>query len=169
MSSPAVLIAAGMFVLSAGALSGAGSARADQPAQAAAHAGEAADPARQTAKTGGAKFSTALTGAAEVPPADADGTGSFTATLNPGHDQLCYELKVDKIEAATAAHIHEGAVGQNGGPVVTLQAPKNGASKACAAVANDLAMKLMQNPENYYVNVHNAPHPNGAVRGQLTK
>jgi hypothetical protein len=43
--------------------------------------------------TGGARLSATLTGAAEVPPGDADATGSFTATFNPGHDQLCYELK----------------------------------------------------------------------------
>lgn len=125
---------------------------------------------KQTAHTGGAKLSATLTGASEVPPADPDGTGTFTATLNPGHDQLCYEIKVDRIAVATVAHIHEGAVGQNGGPVVTLDAPgADGTAKACVSVANDLAKKLMQNPQNYYVNVHNAAYPNGAVRGQLSK
>lgn len=119
---------------------------------------------------GGAKLSATLSGASEVPPADADGSGSFTATLNPGHDQLCYEIKVDKIDAATAAHIHEGVAGVNGGPVVMLEAPAaNGMVKACAAVSNDVAKKLMQNPAGYYVNVHNAAHPGGAVRGQLAK
>jgi hypothetical protein len=129
----------------------------------------AAHPTGQTATTGGAKLSATLTGAAEVPPGDEDATGSFTATLNPGHDQLCYELKADKFNTPTAAHIHQGAVGQNGGPVVMLEPPKNGMSKACVPVAMDLAMKLMQHPENYYVNVHNAAYPNGGLRGQLAK
>lgn len=147
---------------------------AEQPGQAAAHAGHAPQAkqggaARQTPTTGGAKLSATLTGAAEVPPADADGAGSFTATLNPGHDQLCYEIKVERIDPATVAHVHEGAVGKNGPPVVTLDAPASGTSKACATVAGDLAAKLLRNPENYYVNVHNATYPNGAVRGQLGK
>ena len=126
--------------------------------------------AAHAAHMGGAKLSATLSGASEVPPADADGSGSFTAALNPGHDRLCYEIKVDKIDAATAAHIHEGAAGVNGGPVVTLEAPAaNGLAKACATVAKDVAMKIMQNPAGYYVNVHNAAYPGGAVRGQLTK
>jgi hypothetical protein len=129
----------------------------------------AAPASRQTAATGGAKLSATLTGAAEVPPGDEDATGSFTGTLNPGHNQLCYELKADKFNTATAAHIHQGAAGQNGGPVVMLEAPKTGTSKACVAVASDLAAKLMQHPENYYVNVHNAAYPNGGLRGQLAK
>ena len=31
----------------------------------------------------------------------------------------------------------------------------------------NLLKDIIRNPENYYVNVHNAPFPNGAVRGQL--
>ena len=31
----------------------------------------------------------------------------------------------------------------------------------------NLLKAIIRNPENYYVNVHNAPFPNGAVRGQL--
>jgi hypothetical protein len=126
-------------------------------------------PAGQTATTGGTKLSATLTGAAEVPPGDAHATGSFTATLNPGHDKLCYELRSEKLDSPTAAHIHQGMVGKNGGPVVMLEPPKTGMSKACVAVAADLGAKLMQNPENYYVNVHNAAYPNGGLRGQLTK
>jgi hypothetical protein len=129
----------------------------------------AAPESKQTAATGGAKLTASLTGPVEVPPGDPDGAGSFTATLNPGHDQLCYELKVDKIDAANAAHIHEAPTGQAGPPVVALEAPASGTSKACVAVAGELATKLMQHPENYYVNVHNAAFPNGAVRGQLSK
>ena len=126
----------------------------------------AAEPA---AHPGPAALTATLTGAAEVPPADQDGTGSFTATLTAAHDQLCYELKADRIDTATAAHVHDGVVGKNGPPVVMLSAPANGMAKACAAVTMDLAMKLMEHPENYYVNVHNAAYPNGAIRGQLAK
>ena len=116
-----------------------------------------------------ATFSANLVGASEVPPADPDGTGTFTAKLNAAHNQLCYELKADKVDTATAAHVHSGAVGVNGPPVVMLDAPVNGVATKCAAVTMDLAMKLMDSPQNYYVNVHNAAFPGGAIRGQLTK
>jgi hypothetical protein len=33
----------------------------------------------------------------------------------------------------------------------------------------DLIKAIRQNPEAYYVNVHNSDFPTGAVRGQLSK
>ncbi|MEO6716505.1 MAG: CHRD domain-containing protein [Novosphingobium sp.] len=119
--------------------------------------------------TGGMKLSANLSGSAEVPAGDPDATGTFAATLNPGHTQLCYELHVANLTAPTAAHIHAGAVGQNGGPVVMLAAPANGMSKACIAVSADLAQKLKATPSGYYVNVHNAEFPGGGLRGQLSR
>lgn len=129
----------------------------------------AQSPAAPASDVPAAMFNATLTGASEVPPADADGTGTFTAKLNAAHNQLCYELKADKIDTATAAHVHSGAVGVNGPPVVMLDPPINGVAVKCAAVTMDLAMKLMDNPAAYYVNVHNAAFPNGAIRGQLHK
>ena len=117
----------------------------------------------------GAKLMATLTGAAEVPAGDADASGTFSATINVGQTQLCYELKATGLATPTAAHIHAGAAGQNGGPVVMLAAPANGTSKACVAVTTDLAKKLIDNPQGYYVNVHNAEFPGGGLRGQLSK
>jgi hypothetical protein len=53
--------------------------------------------------------------------------------------------------------------------VVTLDAPANGKSKNCASVTQELAKELIQTPEAFYVNVHNAEFPPGAIRGQLAK
>ena len=146
----------GLALLALGAAAQAQSARPDRSA--------AADLPPMAAK-----LSAVLAGKAEVPPGDEDGSGSFKAWLNDTHDQLCYELKVDRIEQATAAHIHAGAAGRNGAPVVTLDPPANGVANGCATVTAELAIKLTQHPENYYVNVHNAAHPGGAVRGQLER
>jgi hypothetical protein len=124
---------------------------------------------------GGRPFSTTLTGEAEVTPegvpnqGDLDGIGTAHLTLNQGQGQICYELTVSGIAPATAAHIHVGASTTTGGVVVPLAAPTDGSSSGCADVDPELIKAIRQNPENYYVNVHNAEFPGGALRGQLSK
>ena len=116
------------------------------------------------------KATAKLTGAAEVPgPGDTDGSGTAQVTFNPDKGEVCYELTVAKIEEATMAHIHEGAADKEGPPKVTLDAPKAGSAKGCKSADAALVKAIMQNPANYYVNVHNAVFPKGAVRGQLSK
>jgi CHRD domain len=111
-----------------------------------------------------------LTGATEVPgPGDSDGSGTVKLTLNVGKGEVCYELTVANIQEATAAHIHEGAMGKSGPVKVGLDAPKTGTAKGCKSADAAVIQELMQNPANYYVNVHNAEFPQGAVRGQLSK
>jgi hypothetical protein len=124
----------------------------------------------QEQQQGGRPMTVTMTGAAEVPgPGDPDGTGTFTVTLNPGKGEVCYEVTVDKIAAANAAHIHSGAMDKAGPPVLTLKAPATGSAKECATLEKETILAIMKNPENYYVNVHNADFPDGAVRGQLGK
>ena len=122
------------------------------------------------AADGGVKLSATMTGAAERPgPGDPDGTGTATFRVNPGQNQICYTLTVANIDPATAAHIHIAPVTAPGPVVVPLAAPTTGSSSGCATVTRALALALIKNPENYYVNVHNAPFGPGAIRGQLTK
>ena len=124
----------------------------------------------QDPQQGGSPLIVTMTGTAEVPgPGDADGTGTATITLNPGKGEVCYDLKVDKIAEANAAHIHSGAVDKAGPPVLTLKAPANGSSKDCAPLERDKILDILKNPAMYYVNVHNAEYPDGALRGQLGK
>jgi CHRD domain len=111
-----------------------------------------------------------LTGAAEVPgPGDPKGAGTAQVTLNPNTGEVCYELSVENIQEATAAHIHEGALGKEGPVKVSLDAPKTGTAKGCKSADAALIKAIMQDPTGYYVNVHSAAFPNGAVRGQLSK
>ncbi len=119
----------------------------------------------------GRKLKAMLTGAAEVPgPGDTDGGGMAAIRINQGQNQVCYDLAVTNIATATAAHIHEGAADVAGPVVVTLTAPAaNGMSMGCVDASADLIKRLRQMPEMFYVNVHNAEFPNGAVRGQLGK
>ena len=126
--------------------------------------------AAQDPQQGGRPLTTTLTGAAEVPgPGDTDGTGTASITLNHGQGEVCYELMVDKIATANATTIHEGAVDNAGPPIANLTPPAKGTSKGCVALDKEKIKDIIQNPANYYVNVHNAEFPDGAVRGQLAK
>ena len=117
---------------------------------------------------GGAKFKTTLTGAAEVPgPGDPDGRGEAEIIINPGKAQICWVINVRDIEPATAAHIHIGLAGIAGDVVVGLTAPTDGDSEGCETVSRSLADAIRKSPASYYVNVHNAIYPDGALRGQL--
>ena len=125
---------------------------------------------------GGRLFTTTLSGAEEVDPitgdlgaGDPDGSGLATLTVNPGQEEVCYELSVEGITLpAIGAHIHVGAAGENGPVVVRLTLPDaSGVSSGCADVSRELALEIIRNPENYYVNVHTSDFPNGAIRGQL--
>jgi CHRD domain len=118
--------------------------------------------------SGTTTLSTSLNGEEEVPgPGDPNGTGTATLTLDRQAGQICYQITVDKIRTAVAAHIHEGPAGVAGPVVVGLDPPSDGSSEGCVVVKRALINDISRNPSNYYVNVHNEPFPAGAVRGQL--
>src|SRR6266545_3644590 len=126
------------------------------------------------AADGGRKFTTTLTGAAEVPgPGDPDGSGTATVTLNYGQGAVCWEIQVFDITLpAIAAHIHEAPVGVAGPVVVPLFPPvpdASGFSSGCISADRELIKDIIQHPEEYYVNVHTTDFPAGALRGQLSK
>ena len=122
-----------------------------------------------TLASGGAPRVTSLSGAEEVPPADPDGSGFAVITLNVGQQRVCWELTVANIAPAFAAHIHAAPAGVNGGIVVPLSPPTTGTSSGCALdVDPTLIQAIIDHPELYYVNVHNANFPGGAIRGQLS-
>jgi CHRD domain-containing protein len=111
-----------------------------------------------------------LTGEEEVPgPGDPDGSGSATIIVIPSTNTICYVLTAEDIAPATAAHIHVGKRGEAGPVVLPLEPPTYGASGGCTQANPELVSNLQENPENYYVNVHNAEYPDGAIRGQLSE
>ena len=111
-----------------------------------------------------ATLGAALAGSNETAAGDADGTGSFSAVIDADAGQLCYKLTAGNIAPATMAHIHSGAAGANGPPVATIELTEN----RCMAVDPAVLQAIVAAPGNYYVNVHNAEFPAGAIRGQLS-
>jgi hypothetical protein len=107
-----------------------------------------------------------LTGEKEVPgPGDPNGVGH--AEVKVYKAKVCYKLEVKRIKAAIAAHIHRGGPSVAGPIVVELKAPTDGSSEGCKAISKKLSKNLREHPWRYYVNVHNDPYPDGAIRGQL--
>jgi hypothetical protein len=101
---------------------------------------------------------------------DTDGAGHVNFRIDTATNQVCYDMMVEKIAPATMAHIHKGAAGASGPVVVPLTKPDaSGKSSGCATAGQPVVAEILANPGGYYVNVHNAEHPGGAIRGQLSK
>lgn len=117
-------------------------------------------------------LSASLTGAKERPgPGDPDGRGM--AQIKMKKTEICFELSWRNIDAPVAAHIHEGNKDIAGDVVVTLLDAPEGVGAAvstevgCTDADPALIKDIRQEPRNYYVNIHNAMFPEGAIRGQL--
>lgn len=132
-------------------------------------------PAGAAGADAGRPFATTLTGAAEVPPADPDASGTASIILNQGLGTVCFDLSWENVDGTVfAAHIHLAPAGVNGPIVVPLFAGSfagtDSLSGCVEGVDRDLIKAIRQDPSAYYVNVHSNPDfPGGAIRGQLGK
>lgn len=124
-------------------------------------------PALRPAVTGVKAFSINLSGEAEVPGPGAEGSGTAFVVVNPNAQEICYALDLNGIQPPTAAHIHEGAIDEAGGPVVDFDLANRGFGGCVTDVDADLSQRIADDPANFYVNVHNEEYPQGALRGQL--
>jgi hypothetical protein len=147
-----------------------GCERAETPTPTETPAAQDSAAADQDTSQGGTALSVSLSGAEEVPgPGDPDGTGTAQITPDGSRGEVCFELRVENIQTATAAHIHKAAAGSAGDVAVPLETPAEGTAKGCVTADQATVRDIEQNPVNYYVNVHNAEFPQGAVRGQLQR
>lgn len=105
---------------------------------------------------------------AETPPGDPNGSGAATVTIDPVSGQVCFQINVTGIQPATASHIHEAPAGSNGPVVVPLNTTGfTGNASGCVTGDKTKLAAIVANPSGFYVNVHTAAFPGGAVRGQL--
>lgn len=123
--------------------------------------------------------SVALSAAQEVgPPVVSTKSGSASLLLNAAQTQIAVTLNVSDVTGVTAAHLHLGATGVGGGPIlfnlslvpftnpltVTLTAADfimAGGLTSFADAVNALLSGLL------YVNVHTGANPGGEIRGQV--
>ena len=136
--------------------------------------------AATTAFGGGRPLSTSMSGAQEVPPNSSPATGTTALRLNHGQGSVCYDMTVSNLTAnPSMAHIHKAPAGTNGGIVVHLfgsggaPAPTSTSftiTNFCqTGISQALIKDIIQNPDQYYVNVHTSTFPGGEIRGQLSR
>lgn len=115
-------------------------------------------------------FHAALSGAQETHGGDPKGSGEVEVTVSADRTQLCYDVHaIAGIEDIMAAHIHHGAAGADGAPVLPLSKGADGAFKGCVAAPAWLPEAIKTGFADYYINVHTKAYPMGAIRGQLGK
>ena len=108
---------------------------------------------------------------------DPDGRGTAEFTFDTEQGTVCYELEVEGISEPVepapglgSAHIHFLATG---GIAVDLEADfepdKSDEFKAsgCVEVDSALLQDILENPDQFYVNIHNVEFPGGALSGLL--
>lgn len=112
------------------------------------------------------QFTAVLTGPQEVSGGDPDGLG--LAVIDIDGTTVNYTILVQNINPPTAAHIHQGPAGVDGGIVVDLM-PTFVAGNATGSVTASQSVidGILANPGGFYVNVHTSDFPGGAIRGQL--
>jgi hypothetical protein len=113
-----------------------------------------------------------LTASQETPPTTTPGFGNSTVTFDSTRTNITVTITVANLGSPISGfHIHEAPAGTAGNIVVNLQGLggvfSNGTMTVTVPIASDLALRMLQNPANFYVNVHTTQFGGGAVRGQL--
>ena len=110
----------------------------------------------------------ALSGASENPAVTTAASGTGVLALNPATNQISGFVKTSGI-TGTAAHIHEGAAGVNGGVIVPLTETAAGSGVWSVPAGSTLTagQAASFNASGLYFNVHSTANPGGEIRGQI--
>ncbi|AXQ28476.1 CHRD domain-containing protein [Solimonas sp. K1W22B-7] len=107
-----------------------------------------------------------LSGDQETPAVTTSASGS--GTLSVGDDKsISGSIKTKDLAGATAAHIHKGAAGDKGPPVVHLT--KASESEWTVPAGSKLSDEDYESFKagKLYVNIHTAANKGGEIRGQI--
>lgn len=108
-----------------------------------------------------------LRGIQSVPAVATRSTGTVNMQLNTTDGSLAGTI-VHSVSDVTVAHIHAGAIGQTGAPVVVLEATTNSQFSVPAGTVLSADEIAAFSAGEYYVNVHSTTYPDGEIRAQLT-
>jgi hypothetical protein len=114
---------------------------------------------------GGKKTTSELTGKQEVPPVSTKASGKSTITV-ADDKSVSGSVIIDGM-TATAAHIHQGAMGQNGPVIIPLRKTSDTAFTVPANTRLTDPQYAAYKEGNLYINVHSAAHPGGEIRLQM--
>lgn len=117
------------------------------------------------AGAGAADVKVTLSGKQEVPPVKTKASGSGTISI--GADKSVQGSISTKNIAATAAHIHEGAAGQNGPVIIPLTRGGDDSWKVPPDAKLTDEQYAAFEAGKLYVNVHTQHYPGGEIRAQL--
>jgi CHRD domain len=117
-------------------------------------------------QVGDAKSAT-LTGAQEVPAVNTQATGVSTIQVF-GDKNVTGSIQTSNIDG-TAAHIHQGAAGQNGPVIIPLVKTAPNVWSVQPNTQLSSAQFDAYRAGELYVNVHSAAHPGGEIRAQLNR
>ncbi|WP_336203974.1 CHRD domain-containing protein [Nonomuraea sp. LPB2021202275-12-8] len=102
-----------------------------------------------------------------------DRDGRAGVLVQPEGGRVWFAAAWKRIGAPVGAHIHRAPKGRNGPVVVPFFAAEKGLPKGVNGVAGsvttpaEVGRRIWKNPKNWYVNLHTAQFPGGAIRGQL--
>jgi hypothetical protein len=130
------------------------------------------------------KFPISLTAVDPVTGAvtgDPDGRGTAEFTFDTVAGTVCYEIEVEGIAAPVepapglgSAHIHTLDSVPPGAIAVDLEADfqpdmsDEFKASGCVAVDSARLQAILEHPDRYYLNIHNADFPGGALSGLLS-
>ncbi|QFU06441.1 CHRD domain protein (plasmid) [Pseudoalteromonas sp. THAF3] len=102
----------------------------------------------------------------EVPMNDSMQSAAATVELDENLMQFRASLDVSDVEGFSAAHIHDGDIGENGDVAFTFSAASEGMLEvAITDLSEDLVSDLMDG--DWYINVHTDAYPDGELRAQI--
>ena len=113
-------------------------------------------------------FAAQMSPAQEVPPNASSATGNGLLSLDPATKKFTARITVSGL-AATAAHIHDGALGINGPIIFPLSQTAAGSGvwvSVADATLTDAQLARLRSGSLYF-NAHSAALPGGEIRGQI--